>query len=121
MPMYRVKLGATAYMSQEVEVEADSREEAEEAAIADTGSRAWDYDGIVGEDDQDGGVTVTECEVLPEPQRVSARLLIPDPYEPAPNPGNIKPGEHDLVLLLREHAGDQDAVLFIADMLELQQ
>lgn len=47
-------------------------------------------------------------------------VLIPDydPENPQPYPGNITPGTHDLVSLLRQHAENPDAIRFIADMLE---
>ena len=41
-----------------------------------------------------------------------------DPVAPAEYPGGIKPGEYDLVKLLRENADNPEAVRFIADMLE---
>lgn len=49
------------------------------------------------------------------------KVLIPDydPDNPAGRyPGGIKPGEYDLVKLLRENSDNPEAVRFIADMLE---
>lgn len=50
-------------------------------------------------------------------------LIIPDhdPNDPQPYPGDLQPGEYpnnQLVDLLRQHAHDPEAILFIADMLE---
>ncbi len=50
-------------------------------------------------------------------------LLIPayDEDQPEPYPGGIEPGAYsrnEVVVLLRKHADDPEAIRFIADMLE---
>ena len=54
---------------------------------------------------------------------MTMHLLIPehDPNEPDPYVGDIKPGYYEgnqVVELLRQHADNPDAIMFIADMLE---